>query len=137
VVKECLAHSWEIWPGRRDLPKSRLWVECSPTGGCAAPRRRCTCSAWPGTAASAAQTESSDAQEGQEISVPAITVDGNSGSDDGEGGCEDLSLHGSTHADFDGQLPVNITGCGMDDPTSKVEKMRLDEDANVGTRHGS
>jgi hypothetical protein len=166
--------------------------------------------------APAAQTESSEAEVGQEISVPAITVDGNPGSDDGEGGCDNLSLHGNTHADFDGgpgstvtnqkasiskgcdpacgpdvkcinltgtlvsaykatvqvnmpdmpgglteceqgkvqdfldkvllphekdhekrlktydgktQLPVNITGCGMDDLTSKVEKMHLDEDA--------
>jgi hypothetical protein len=69
--------------------------------------------------------------------VPAITVDGKPGSDDGEDGCDDLSLHGSTHADFDRQLPVNITGCGMDDPTSKVEKMHWTRTRNARTRHGS
>jgi hypothetical protein len=59
--------------------------------------------------AAAAQTESSDAQEGQEINVPAITVDGKPGSDEGEGGCDNLSLHGNTHADFDGGPGSTVT----------------------------
>lgn len=154
---------------------------------------------------------------GQVLDVPPIVVDGSPAEEEGAGGCENLQLHGSTTASFDGgpgavvvnqkakvsksckppcddgtpcvnvtgtlqstysasvtitmpsmpsglteceqghvqkfldkvlkpheedhksrlksydgktKIPINVTACGMDEATKKVEKIHLDEDAN-------